>query len=325
MALETMDCPVCGPGTARLMLRARDLNLLLPGEFEIQRCRSCSLAFISPRPDAESIGDYYPTRYWSPPTPEGRRPYLDAGMKRTLDALVRDYPGGRVLDVGCAVGNLPAQMRQRGLDAVGLEPYEHACQIAREHYGLEVDCAFLQDTSYPDESFDAVTLFDVLEHVHDPLGDLRKIHALLKPGGSVYIKVPNVDALQRSLFGHFWYALDPPRHLFHFSPKSTARMLKAAGFATVDSRAIPEPEGAMVFEVSTLYMLRALLWRLRRVEVTPQEGHDMTQVLEGKVYSSVPSAGKRAFRWFIKHIAYAPWAIENLIGRSVEVLAVGRK
>jgi len=102
-------------------------------------------------------------------------------------------------------------------------------------------------------------------------------------------------------------------------------MLKAAGFATVDSRAIPEPEGAMVFEVSTLYMLRALLWRLRGVEVTPQEGHDMTQVLEGKVYSSVPSAGKRAFRWFIKRIAYAPWAIENLIGRSVEVLAVGRK
>jgi SAM-dependent methyltransferase len=303
----------------------RDINVFGPGEFRLVRCDGCGLAYLDPRPGPADIGAYYPTRYWAPPTAEGTAHYVDAGMRRALTLLAREYPGGRVLDVGCGVGNMPALMRERGLDAVGLEPYEHAAQIARERYGLEVVCSFLQDAELPEGSFDAITMFDVLEHVHDPVGDLRTAYSLLKPGGAVVIKVPNFAALQAGLFGPWWYWLDPPRHLFNFTPRSLARALEAAGFPQVRSRAVPDLVGALVFETSVIYWLRGRHLARRGVQIEPGENETVGQALDGQVYASVPSAGKWAFRWFVRNVLYAPLAAENLVGRSVELLAVGRK
>jgi SAM-dependent methyltransferase len=325
MDLETVDCPTCRHGDGRPYLTARDLNVFGPGEFQLVRCDGCGLIYINPRPTAASIREFYPPWYWAPPPAKGTQPFLDRGMRKVLAALVRHYPGGRVLDVGCGVGKMPALMRELGLDAVGLEPYEHACSVARERYGLDVVCATLQDADLPHEAFDAVTLFDVLEHVHDPAGDLCKAHSLLRPGGSLFIKVPNVAALQARLFGQWWYALDPPRHLFHFSPVSLRRALEAAGFADIDCRALPDWQGAMVFETSVVYWLRGLLLRRRGIEVAPTAEQTVGEALEGKVYPGVPSAGKRAFRWLMRNVAYLPLVIENLIGRSVELLATARR
>lgn len=325
MQLERTDCPICGPGETEGVLEARDINVFGPGEFQLVRCRSCGLVYTNPRPGEEDIDTYYPTRYWAPPAARDGKPYMDAGMRRALAILERDYAGGRVLDVGCAVGNMAAFMRERGLDAVGLEPYEHACEIAREHYGLEVECAFLQKADLPEASFDAITFFDVLEHVHDPVGDLRKAHSLLRPGGAVFIKVPNIKALQAGLFGKWWYWLDVPRHLFHFSPRSLRRCLEAAGFSDVWCKAIPDRVGALVFETSTIYWLRGVLLARRGIEVAPAATETVGEALEGKVYAGVPSAGKRAFRWLVRNVLYAPLAVENLVGRSVELLAVARK
>jgi len=325
MALETIDCPVCGSPDARLWLTARDINLFRRGEFRLVRCPECHLVYMNPRPSRDDMSVYYPDHYWAPPPPDDVPPYLDAGMRRTLDLLVRDYPGGRVLDVGCAVGKLPALMRERGLDAVGLEPYEHAAGIARERYGLEVVCGFLQEADLPEASFDAITFFDVLEHLHDPVGDLRKARSLLKPGGAVFVKVPNIAALQARLFGKWWYWLDTPRHLTHFSPRSLRRALAEAGFRDISCRPIPETEGAMVFQTSLFYWLRGLHLARKGIQVEPRPGRPAGEVLQGHVYAGVPSAGKRAFRWFAKYVLYLPFAFENLIGRSVELLAVARK
>jgi SAM-dependent methyltransferase len=220
---------------------------------------------------------------------------------------------------------MPAIMRGMGLEAVGLEPYEHACQMARERYGLEVICATLQEADLPESSFDAVTFFDVLEHVHDPVADVRRACELLRPGGFVYIKVPNIGALQASLFGPWWYWLDTPRHLFHFSPRSLRRALEVAGFQDIDCRALPDWQGAMVFETSVVYWLRGLQLRRLGVTVAPQGDQTVGDALEGKVYSGVPSIGKRAFRWLVRNVAYLPFAVENLIGRSVTLLATGRR
>jgi SAM-dependent methyltransferase len=325
MDLETTDCPTCRYGDARPYLTARDINVFGPGEFQLVRCTRCSLIYINPRPTAASIREFYPSRYWALPPAEGTQPFLDRGMRKVLAALARDYPGGRVLDVGCGVGKMPALMRDMGLDAVGLEPYEYACSVARERYGLEVVCATLQGAHLPEEALDAITLFDVLEHVHDPAGDLRRAHSLLRPGGALFIKVPNIAALQASVFGPWWYWLDAPRHLFHFSPVSLRRALEAAGFADIECRALPDWQGAMVFETSVVYWLRGLLLRRRGIEIAPTAEQTVGEALEGKVYAGVPSAGKRAFRWLVRNVAYLPLAIENLIGRSVELLAIARR
>jgi SAM-dependent methyltransferase len=246
-------------------------------------------------------------------------------MRRTLAILRRDYPGGRVLDVGCGVGRLVALMREAGLDAAGLEPYEHPCRLGRERYGIEVACSTLQNADFEEASFDAVTFFDVLEHVDDPISDLGRARALLRPGGAVCIKVPNIASSQARIFGKWWYWLDVPRHLWHFSPRSLRRALEVAGFADTWCRAIPDWEGAMVFETSMIYWLRGRSLARQGAEVRPAEGQTVGEALEGRVCPSIPSAGKRAFRWFLRNMLYLPLAIENVAGRSVEVLAIARK
>jgi len=325
MDLETVDCPVCGSAAADVVLVGRDFNTLYPGEFPLLRCRDCRMGYVSPRPTAAGIARYYPDHYWGPPPPEGVRPYIDRGTRAGIAAIVREHPGGRVLDVGCGVGKVVAFMRDRGLDAEGLEPYPHACRIARERYGIVCTCAFLQDAPLPEGSFDAVTFLDVMEHVDDPLGNLRAAYRLLRPGGLVCVKVPNFGALQARVLGRYWYWLDVPRHLLHFSPAPMERALREAGFAHVRARALPDWQGAMVFGTSLTYWLRDVHFRRRRLEVVPEAGQTTSDALVGKVYPGVPSAGKRAFRWLARNVAYVPFAFENLIGRSVELLATATK
>jgi len=325
MQTESIDCPICGSSSLQPFLTARDIYLFGPGEFDLVRCASCSLVFVNPRPTPEGMAVHYPEHYWAPPPPEDAKPYLDTGMRRALRLLQDEYPGGRVLDVGCGVGRMAALMRQKGLDAFGLDPYEHACRTARETYGIEAICAPLQQSGLPEQSVDAVTLFDVLEHVHDPVGDLREVLRILRPGGAVIVKAPNMAALQAGLFRHLWYCLDVPRHLLHFSPTSLAKALQAAGFADVRCSAVPDAAGALMFEASVLYWLRGMQFERRGVQVAPAEDQTVGEALDGQVYASVPSLGKRAFRWLIRNVAYAPLAVENLIGRSVELFAVGRR
>ena len=141
----------------------------------------------------------------------------------------------------------------------------------------------------------------------------------------MHIKVPNIAALQACLFRQWWYFLDVPRHLFHFSPTSLQKALQAAGFADVRSSAVPDTAGALMFETSMVYWLRGIQLKRRGVQVAPAEDQTVGEVLDGQVYASVPSLGKRAFRWLVRNVAYAPFAIENTIGRSLELLAVGRR
>ena len=324
--MEAIRCPLCGVDQPQEFLLAEDLKEFSPGQFRYVQCGACRLVYLSPRPSAADMGRYYPSQYWAAPPAEGEEPFLDRGTRRILAILARDHPGGRVLDVGCGVGVLPALMRERGLDAIGLEPYDEVCRIARERYvGLEVICGTLTDADLPQASFDAVTFVDVIEHLPDPLADLRQALRLLRPGGVLFIKTPNLNSLQARLLGRWWYALDTPRHLTLFAPGTLRRMLHAAGFADAVCRPIRDPVGAMWFEASVLFRLRGLLLERRGVQVQPTEGQTVGEALEGQVYATVPSAGKRVFRWLVRNVLYAPLALENVVGRSVELLAVAKR
>ncbi len=282
---------------------------------------------MNPRPTREGIAAYYPDEYWPCP-PSAPTEVSDPGTREALRIILHDYPGGSVLDVGCGTGRQLALMRRHGLDASGIEPAEHACRVAREHLGLNVRCAALADADLPAASFDAVTLFDVLEHLHDPVGDLRRVHRLLKPGGAVFVRAPNIASLQARLLGRWWYGLDAPRHLFHFSPPSLARVLAAAGFTAVRARAVPDGAGRPMFECSVLYWLRGLSLARRDTampQTPPASQAAPGDILDGHVYPGVPSRAKRAFRWFSRNLLYTPLAVENWTGRSISLLAVGRK
>jgi SAM-dependent methyltransferase len=325
MALENTPCPICAVDDARTLARVRDLNLLTPGRFRLVRCRRCGLVYLNPRPGADEVGAYYTRDYWVPAAGGEDERDLGAGFRRAVSRIVREYPGGKVLDVGCGAGRQASAMQRRGLVVSGVDPYQSACAAAREQHGIEALCTTLQEAPFPDESFDALTFFDVLEHVHDPLGDLRKALALLRPGGTVVVKAPNIEALQARLLGKWWY-LEVPRHLTHFSPATLRRALEVAGFAYVWSHAIPGWRfGAALFEMSLLHWLRAVQFARRGVAVTPAEGQSVGEALAGLVYPSVPSVGKRAFRWVLRNLVYLPVGVENWIGRSTELLAFGRR
>lgn len=325
MQLENVSCPLCGSSRDREMFRARDLNTLLPGEYPLVRCCECGMVYVNPRPIPEEIRQYYPEHYWVEPPAEGQRPFCDRATRRAIDLLARRFPGGRVLDVGCGVGMVAALMREAGLRPVGLDPYEHACRVARKRYGLEVICGYLGEAHLPERSFDAVTFFDVLEHVYDPVAELKEARRLLNFEGLVIVKVPNIEALQARVFGRWWYWLDVPRHLNHFSPATLRRALEKAGFDVVAVRTVPSWIGALTFRTSLLYWLRGQTLRRLGEEIVARPGEAPKDVLAGRVYPSMPGAAKKAFRWLAGTVLYLPLAVENVIGRSVQILAVGQR
>lgn len=325
MRLESVSCPLCRSSQSRQLLRARDLSTLLPGEFPLVRCLECGMVYVNPRPAPEEMEQYYAQHYWTEPPAEGQRPFCDRATRYTIDLLARQFPRGRVLDVGCGIGTQAALMREAGLRPVGLDPYEHACRVAREHYGLEVICSYLATANLPERSFDAVTFFDVLEHVYDPVGDLKEARRLLNFGGLVVVKVPNIRALQARVFGRWWYCLDVPRHLNHFSPATLRRALEKAGFDVVAVWAVPTWIGALTFRTSLLYWLRGRALERAGKEIVAGPGQAPKDVLAGRVYPGVPAIAKRLFRWLAGTVLYLPLAVENVIGRSVQILAVGKR
>ena len=136
----------------------------------------------------------------------------------------------RLLDFGCGAGLFLHRMHKRGWQVVGLDLSEKVVQQVREELKLTALVGTLPHPDLPPSSFDLVTLWHSLEHVHQPLEVLNEVNRLLAPGGKVLVAVPNIDSAPFSWFGPFWYGLDVPRHLTHFTPATLKKMLDRAGF-----------------------------------------------------------------------------------------------
>jgi SAM-dependent methyltransferase len=134
-----------------------------------------------------------------------------------------------VLDVGCGNGEFLRASSDAGWRSLGCDPDPKTVQRARAG-GFEVRLGGIEAWADAGASFDAVTLNHVIEHLHDPLGEIAQAWRLLKPGGTIYIETPNVDALGHALYGPAWRGLEPPRHLVLFSWGGLTRVLRKAGF-----------------------------------------------------------------------------------------------
>jgi SAM-dependent methyltransferase len=144
--------------------------------------------------------------------------------------------GVSLLDVGCGDASLLKYLQRRtAWKLKGVEPNPRVAAAVRAA-GLDVDCGALEEMGYPGESFDAVTLTHVLEHVEAPGALLREIFRILKPGGMLLTETPNLEALDRGVFGRFWWGYHLPRHLWHFTPETLAQLAAGAGFTLMGKR-----------------------------------------------------------------------------------------
>ncbi len=222
-------CQLCGSGK-------RTLKFAEP-PFEVVTCDDCGLVYVTPRLTGQALIDIYDADYWKSQDPK-LRGYADYASESSLYlktfqkrmALVNRWvrPGARVLDVGCAAGYFLRVMAENGHDVHGVELSEPIAKEAiaalgadRVHIGTLDDAVKAKD--YAPQSFDLITLWDVIEHVPDPQSVLRRIRELLKPGAR--------------LLGRRWHHYKHHEHLFHFTPGTADRLLAECGFRTLETGA----------------------------------------------------------------------------------------
>ncbi|MFP5040392.1 class I SAM-dependent methyltransferase [Parasediminibacterium sp. JCM 36343] len=231
-------CPACGGTHIAPQLQAEDYTVSHE-VFEVWHCSDCTLRFTQHVPDEERIGPYYQADSYvsHSDTQEGlinkvyhRVRNITLGQKKKLILKATGKSIGMLLDVGAGTGAFSNAMEKAGWHVTGLEPDSTARQVALKKFGL-----VLSDPEklfvLPDEQFDAITMWHVLEHVHNLHGYMEQFHKILKPRGKLIIAVPNYTSHDAQAYGKYWAAYDVPRHLYHFSPESMALLAKQKSFS----------------------------------------------------------------------------------------------
>ena len=241
VAWEDPPCPLCGHDDARLVLEAPD-SAPADGSglwFAVVRCEHCGLAYTNPRPTPSTIGGFYPPDYRphrrprKMGQPRAARPLWARLFGRPCNERRGTLPwhgSGRLLDFGCGGGGFLKRMADQGWQVIGLDAAVGAVRQVQEELGLTALVGSLPHPDLPPGSFDVVTMWHSLEHVHRPLAILREAYRLLVPGGKIVVATPNLESLPFYWFGSSWFGLDLPRHLTHFTPKALREMLETAGF-----------------------------------------------------------------------------------------------
>lgn len=227
-------CPVCGHVSFRALF-ARD-------GYTILRCRTCSIRYASPRPAPGDLAAVYEAGYFDDKGWVGD-PTSDSGyMTRCFDEvrplLARRFPThGRLLDVGCATGAFIAAAAADGWRVSGLEYSEAAAGRARAA-GLDVRAGDLASGAFEGETFDVVCAWHVVEHLVDPIADLRRMRALTAPGGLLIIETPNARSIGALVRRERWSQIRPPEHINFFDRGAMERALVASGWRMSWARTI---------------------------------------------------------------------------------------
>ncbi len=244
-------CPICKGEAFHFLFLAKDRMFELSGEFSVERCSSCLTISIFPMLTMSELKKFYPPqKYYAYDVSSGKsfffllrsylirqhdRPNLIATLLHVVvprvPAIPYKKPGGKILDVGCGTGETLVLLKQLDWETYGIDIDPKAVDIAKKRGVDHVRVGFYQDIAdYPDNFFDVVRLYHVIEHLDDPMRCVRLIREKLKKGGQLIIGTPNANSFVAKIFGTYWYNLDIPRHLVLFSPRTLTRAVKNSGF-----------------------------------------------------------------------------------------------
>lgn len=220
-------CPVCHETQASPLYEIEGVTE------QLVVCDGCGLGSLNPLPGPERIREFYPAEYYGSPTAKFE-PLVEYGVRLGARLRVRTLlsglpRGSRVLDVGCGRGVMLRALLDLGHEAHGVEitPEAAAGADSRAQVRIAPDLA---DAEYETNSFDAVILWHVFEHLPHPQETLEELRRIIRPGGRLILAVPNFASWQARRTGPDWFHLDLPRHLYHFTPQTLTRMLRRYEF-----------------------------------------------------------------------------------------------
>jgi SAM-dependent methyltransferase len=225
-------CPICGSNDIQKWLQAPDRFHARPQLFQLLRCPSCSLVWLDNPPSAEEMPYHYGDVYHDVISSIGEAEILRRWQKQR-QVVSELKSGGALLDVGCSSGAFLSTLKNGPWDLYGIEIDAKQASRAREMTGAQIFTGDLFDAPFPAESFDVVTGFHVLEHFDRPQERIQRIFEWLKPGGILYLGLPNIASWEARLFGSYWFGLEMPRHLYHYSPSFLRKLITSAGFHEV--------------------------------------------------------------------------------------------
>ena len=229
-------CPNCGSKNISFILSAKDYTVS-GEEFQVWECKNCTQRFTQNVPEKENIGKYYQSQNYisHSDTSKGLINNLYHKVrkhtliqKKNLIKKITGEKSGNILDVGAGTGAFLNTMKLAGWNGTGVEPDEKAREKAKDLYGISLEESE-RIYSLPSQSFDAITLWHVLEHVHDLHEYMDQLKKLLSAKGKLFIAVPNYTSPDQKIYKEFWAAYDVPRHLYHFSPEAMKSLLNTHG------------------------------------------------------------------------------------------------
>ena len=271
-------------------------------------------------PSNSEIAGFYPSNYWWSPTRPGGLKKLELVYRKIalrdhiafITKSIRGRSGLELLDVGCGSGTLLGLLKRQGFHVRGVDFSAEASAIAKRDNGVDVAVGSLEEVHFPDQSFDVVTLFHVMEHVTNPRQVLNEVSRILRPQGVVILQVPNIESWQFKMFGAKWYGLDIPRHVIDYSKNSMLKLLNDCRFVPTRIRHFNFRDNAPAL-VSSMFPSLDPLSRIVR--------HQKRNIRE-----SVPMSWLRHTLYLLGVLCAYPVAIlESAFGHGATVMIEARK
>ncbi|HXG95019.1 MAG TPA: class I SAM-dependent methyltransferase [Blastocatellia bacterium] len=222
-------CELCGETASRELYTARDRLRNSNRFFIIVECIGCGVLRTLPEMTDRELAWFYPEQYWGGTPSED---WIKQSQAEKISFIKScGLNGGTILDVGCGAGFFLRALDRSRWNCYGVEMGEQAAGAANAALGVgRVFTGTLIESACADAAFDVVTFWSALEHTNEPRANLKEARRILKPGGSVIIQLPNAASYQAKIFRGDWFALDAPRHRYHFTPKALGRLLAETGF-----------------------------------------------------------------------------------------------
>ena len=235
-AIEFVSCNLCNSNSTKPLMKING--------FHIVKCRNCKLAYVNPRLKPVSLHKIYNKNYYKNPAFNGakssfcgymeylqEKDFIVATFKKRLDQIENYLKGGKLLDVGCAYGFFLELAKKNGWQVQGTEISEAAYMYAKNKLKLPVLNKALEEAEFKNESYDVVTLFDVIEHLPSPNAAIKEIRRILKPNGLLVITTPDIGSLSAKLLGRNWEEIKRVReHIYFFSRSTLKSMLELNNF-----------------------------------------------------------------------------------------------